>query len=298
MRILVAGPGAVGLFFARRLSTANQVSLLHYDKETSAKLTAEGFTVIEDGVPHKCYLSCNTQVPEDIDHILIAVKTYSLRQLMASLDKSNPATILTVQNGLGNCELLCAHFPIDKIYAGILTYGISRLSTDKVELRGIGELEIGGWGLGEKCGQLVSTYKAAGIFTEECTDVRRAIWLKVGINACINPIATILNITNGELLNRPDIAETWQQIASEVSIAASVEGIDLTDREIISSATKVAMATSENYCSMLQDVRAGRKTENDAICGQIAARVSRMGITQSKCKELFDRINQVCGAHI
>ena len=40
---------------------------------------------------------------------------------------------------------------------------------------------------------------------------------------------------------------------------------------------EVIIRTSENECSMLQDVRNGRKTEIEMICGEVVRRGERAG---------------------
>jgi 2-dehydropantoate 2-reductase len=108
----------------------------------------------------------------------------------------------------------------------------------------------------------------------------------------INPLTVIFNCHNGQLFHRPPIAELMQILLSEA--AAVVRALILRfpnggdDTAILESrfsqpvleqlVRALATKTGKNISSMLQDVRASRKTEVDYINGYIVARGVELGI--------------------
>ena len=95
------------------------------------------------------------------------------------------------------------------------------------------------------------------------------MWQKALINAGINPIAALLSITNGELLNNEYALELQKKIIREGAAAAMAEGISIDADEMIKITAEVCRKTAQNRCSMLQDIENRRKTEIDYINGSI-----------------------------
>ena len=66
-----------------------------------------------------------------------------------------------------------------------------------------------------------------------------------------------------------DLWEQSQELLEESLSVARASGIDISDSEMQNLLIEVVDSTSENRCSMLQDLMAGRKTEIDSLCGYI-----------------------------
>ena len=54
--------------------------------------------------------------------------------------------------------------------------------------------------------------------------------------------------------------------------------ISQNDQELLQDLHSVLHSTAENECSMLADVKAGRETEIDALCGQVVSRGESLGV--------------------
>jgi 2-dehydropantoate 2-reductase len=83
---------------------------------------------------------------------------------------------------------------------------------------------------------------------------------------------------NGELLLHPELFETGLAAMEEASRIASAEGVDMSDLDLATTLEDLCRATSDNRVSMLQDIMAGRRTEIDAICGEVVKRGESLGI--------------------
>ena len=109
---------------------------------------------------------------------------------------------------------------------------------------------------------------------------------KLIINAMINPLTAIFNCSNGQLFVRRPISTLMQLLLTEASAVVralsslkdNTVRLHFSQPRLEKLVRSVAMKTGNNISSMLQDVRAGRKTEIDYINGYIVARGADLGI--------------------
>ena len=98
------------------------------------------------------------------------------------------------------------------------------------------------------------------------------------LNIAINPIAAIAGVENGALL-RPNLFSSALSTMLEGASVARLERVPLPDdSELEEHLRQVLNATSENMCSMLQDLRNGRRTEIKFLNQAIVERGERVGI--------------------
>ena len=124
---------------------------------------------------------------------------------------------------------------------------------------------------------LVNALDNAGLSPTWTEDISSSIWQKLLINIAINPICAISGVRNGALLES-DLWEQSQELLEESLSVARASGIDISDSEMQDLLIEVVDSTSENRCSMLQDLMAGRKTEIDSLCGYIIMMGEGLGI--------------------
>ena len=98
------------------------------------------------------------------------------------------------------------------------------------------------------------------------------------LNVAINPLAAICGVKNGELRKEPLLSQA-ESTMIEAANVGRLMGINIPDdHELISLLHSVLDSTAENICSMLVDVKAGRETEIDMLCGQIVSRGEKVGM--------------------
>ena len=112
---------------------------------------------------------------------------------------------------------------------------------------------------------------------EVVADPWPAVWRKLVGNAAVNPVTAIVGCTNGALLDHP-ASRIVDRAAIETARVATAEGVAIDDEEAIQLWRAMAEITAANPSSMLQDVRAGRQTEIEAITGEVVRRGSQRTI--------------------
>jgi 2-dehydropantoate 2-reductase len=108
-------------------------------------------------------------------------------------------------------------------------------------------------------------------------DIDQAIWTKLAL-AVMGPVSAIAGTMVIDTWGHPDGPPLLERLHDEVVAVAIAEGVAL-DRDT-SWATAVATyeATGRHFTSMATDIRHGRRTEIDAITGEVVRRGQRHGV--------------------
>ena len=92
------------------------------------------------------------------------------------------------------------------------------------------------------------------------------------------PITALLDMTNGELLQRGSAHALLKSAAREAAAVAVAQGVSLPYPDPVVTAETIARRTADNRSTMPQDVQRGAPTEIDAICGAIVEAGERAGV--------------------
>ena len=91
-------------------------------------------------------------------------------------------------------------------------------------------------------------------------------------------MTALLNVKNGELLERPSARALMRELAREAASVAEALGMALPFRGPERAVEVVARRTAENTSSMLQDVLRGAPTEVDVINGAVVRLGEKMNV--------------------
>ena len=272
MGMLVAGTGALACLFAARLAAkGNDVTLLGNWPEGVAalrknKLRLMGFDGSTNHYPVEVQDGPNCR--GDYHQALVLVKSWqterTARQLMNCL--SSKAIALTLQNGLGNAEILQNVLGPERVAIGVTTLGARMIEPGYVQHTGDGKVILA---THSNLDALVKQLNHAEFQVEVTEDLQSLQWSKLVINAAINPLTALLRVANGELLTRPAAYELMKQAAREAASVAFSLGIKLPYSDPVKAVEEVAQKTAKNISSMLQDVLRGTRTEIEAINGAV-----------------------------
>lgn len=284
MKISIIGIGAMGCLFGSYLAPLSHVTLLGHWPEQVAALQTNGLTVIDtSGQTRQIALSVATdpnQLPP-ADLVIILVKSYQTEQAarLAANILAPKGIILTLQNGLGNVENITAVLPHIPVTLGITAQGATLIEPGLLRHAGHGPTYLAETAETAVCLQKVAhLLQQAGLETHLVADARGLAWGKLAINAAINPLTALLNVPNGFLAHNPTARKFMMATAREVTAVAHALAIQLPYLDAAAQALVVAKATAANFSSMCQDVRNGRLTEIDAICGQVVYYGQQTGV--------------------
>jgi 2-dehydropantoate 2-reductase len=286
MKLAVLGPGALGCLMAALFWEAGaQVSLADYRPERVALLRQRGIQVHTlEGGPRVVRVPIGLAAEVGpCDLTIMAVKAYqteaAARALPALMSQGGMA--LTLQNGLGNLEVMARIAGPGRLLAGVGLLGVTRQDEGRIIYAGRGAIYIGvpagSQVTGAEVAAVVDLFRQAGLECQAREDIEAVLWEKLVINVGINPLTALLRVPNGALLELPPAWEVAVAAAGEAQAVARAAGLTLSG-DPAARLAQVCTATAANRSSMLQDILAGKQTEIEALNAQVAARGRALGV--------------------
>lgn len=323
-KILIYGAGNVGCYLGGRLASAAdaapvadanhaQPSVRYLVRaQRLAALREHGIT-LSDGDGYSRQLAGATLDLEtdpaaalaDIDLVLVTVKSAATAEVAAELAKHLPpkAVVISFQNGLHNAEPLRAALPDHTVLAGMVPFNIVQHAPDTFHQATSGHLmvEASRWSR-----SLIDLFALAGLPLQDHPDmpaVQRAKLL-LNLNNAINALS--------DLPLRDELAQrVWrrclalaQREALQVFAAARLSlakitplpphwlprVLELPDLPFRLIASRMLAIDPHARSSMWEDLRAGRRSEVDALQGEIVAIAVAHGMTAPVNARLLERI--------
>jgi 2-dehydropantoate 2-reductase len=260
VRVAIVGMGAVGHLMAQALD--GRADLVRIDRWMAP---------LPDGVAPVEALLVTTKTPGTNWAADIAVRILAPDGLA-----------LTIQNGLGNLEILAKQLGSQRVARGVVYVGAQLLADGTLVATGPGRLEIGkplARATAERLERLAGLLRAGGVSVEILDDLSAVVWRKLVVNCAVNPTTALLACTNAELLSHPTGLRLADAIARETVRVAAAAGVILDEDFALRNWREVVLSFSANpHSSMLQDVFAGRETEIDAINGAVARVAAQCGV--------------------
>lgn len=278
MLVTIAGCGALGgLLAAYMVKGGLRVQVFQRKGKTLEALEEKGITLMADtsGKGHTFYpeaVSSETSRLSPSELILVLVKSYATSGMAPLKDLLCPGgVVLTIQNGLGNAEVLASIFGEDSVAAGITTYGGVSLSPGVVKEGLRGSITYGPWsGIdGKDMGWIADLLSGAGLCINMVEDPRPLIWKKLTMNVMANPTFALTRMTPPEMCRSDLCLGLMRRIGSEAVQAAKRAGVELDLDEMWAFFMENLKKAPDHKPSMLQDMEAGRKMEIESIAGEI-----------------------------
>jgi 2-dehydropantoate 2-reductase len=287
VKITVAGSGAMGCRFGGALQVAgHEVVLLDGWPEHVDAINAGGLRVSDETgsrvirVPAALFPAAAD--PADLV-IVFAKATQTAAVAATAAGAIGPSTlVLTLQNGLGNIEVLRSYVPESRLLAGTTTLGTELVGPGHIRALGSGETVLGALGPGpsDHAERTVLALSAAGLPARATDDALAVIWAKVAFNCVMNSLCSIASIPVSALARYDGFDVLASSMLDEVTAVAAAEGV------IVDSAAALRLmkaqfdpaASGDHMASMLQDLMNGRPTEIAHLNGAIASRARAHGI--------------------
>jgi 2-dehydropantoate 2-reductase len=300
MRIAVVGPGALGCLIAGLLKARSKEDVWLVDNlpERAKRIREKGIHI--DGISS---VSCAIDVssnPKDVgpcDLVFICVKSYSTDDACKDIKDlvSDKTFILTLQNGIGNVQVLNDYFGPERVIAGVTNHGATLIEPGHVRHAGRGDTVIGMYNhkvLGP-VRDAANLLTKCGFETKISKDIDSVIWSKLIINIGINALAGITRLKNGMLIKHDGTRQILRNSVQEAMKIVKRKRIKLIYDDPIQKVESVCKATATNVSSMLQDVLSSKRTEIEYINGAIARQGKALGIPTPVNEVLIDLIKTI-----
>lgn len=299
MRIGIIGAGALGLYYGAMLQRAgNEVHfLLRRDFEAISTRGLQVFSINGDfRLPQvKSYLTAAEIGPVDL--VVVGLKTFANRHL---IDLVRPlvgleTAILTLQNGLGNEDLLAEAFGIKRILGGVAFLCSNRGEPGEVHHLGEGRIRFGAatGGVSEREQQIAKLFCAAGVPCETTDDLIRSRWEKLVWNIPFNGLCALTGETVTDLLQHPPTRQLIISMMREVIAAANLQktATRINAEPFIERMLKMSYTMTDYQPSMMIDRSEGRPLELEAIYAIPLHHATLAGVEMPQVKMLHQLLS-------
>lgn len=275
MEIAVLGAGAMGSVFGARLALGGaDVTLLDVNDAHLEQIQTNGLEMYLDEGTRRVQMAAMR--PEAYsgspDVVLLFTKTFHTDAALASIAKVlENGSVLTLQNGIGNAERVAAHVSADRVLMGMTMTPAEFLGPGRVASHGPAQTSMFSLN-GEHSPlltALVDAMKAGGIDAKADPNIQAAIWEKASFNCSMNALCALTDGTPGSIGVSEDGRKLASRVAAECIATAKAGGIDADLNKVEALMTHACAHHLYHDASMLQDRRAGRKTEIDALNGAV-----------------------------
>ena len=300
MKIVIVGPGAIGLLlFSLLLRSKEEMWLLDKDEERAHRLKKNGIKV--EGVSSlKAQNPKVTSDPKEVcDAVLwiICVKSYDTKNVIKRISDfvSSQALVLSLQNGVGNVELLSEAFGSQRVLAGVTNMGATLLDEGVVRHAGEGETVLGRLDgtMGAELRGIRELFQKSKIPLRLSKDPVGVLWSKLIINVGVNALSAITRLKNGRLIQFEGTRRILRDAITEAVKVAKRKRIKLIYDDMLAKAESVCEATADNISSMLADVLNRKKTEIDFLNGAIVRQGESLGIKTPVNELLVDLVKTI-----
>ncbi len=299
------GGGAIGQYMAARLMQGGHETVIIARPAQADAINANGVALRIDGTslrsPVRATADANdAHLRDPFEVVIVAVKAYSTGeavQTIRDIAACSQASILTVQNGLGNEEELADAFGADRVIAGALTVAVDRLDATTIAATKKGGLCLSPVG-GSPHNWLLATMSSSGLPVRAISNWRALKWSKLCINILGNGVCAALDWLPEQVYADP-LAFSLERACLRETIAvmgklelAPVNLIDFPVGLLVRATrllpapilrvvlgNRVARGRGGKLPSLLMDLRAGKhQTEVTALNGAVALNAVKTGL--------------------
>jgi 2-dehydropantoate 2-reductase len=267
--VVIVGAGAIGLLIGSLLSEEkHEITYITRTTEQADNLRNHGVTLVHaNGEKFHSNVSAFVefgQAPKDALWI-IAVKYHHLQDIKENLMSLSLATpMLFIQNGLAHLQWI-NQLQHEQIYIATIEHGAIKDNATTVIHKGLGLTKIAPYKKTTTTIMDMSIFQTPNFQIEMVEDAYAITLRKAVLNACINPITTILLIENGELVSNKHAFKLMHSLFVEMQTAFPEIPSMLTFEDVKALCEK----TSTNKSSMLQDRLNHRQSEIEPIVGEL-----------------------------
>jgi 2-dehydropantoate 2-reductase len=297
--IVIVGAGAMGcLFAARLLATGVAVTLVDNNTERLAVIQQQGLELIDDSgsrvLKPRTALAADFSGPADLVILFTkGVHSAAAVESVAHLASLRPVA-LTLQNGLGNAEILAAAFGAERVLMGTAHVPADLQPPNKVITHGFAHVHLGGYvpaaqGLAQPVSELLTR---SAFDSTVAANAEAAVWEKLVFNAALNSMAMIAQTTNGRMNNDPGHRIASAVVLESVAVARA-QGIELDVQAINETIARALAEHPKHKASMLQDREHGRAGEIETLNGAIVRIGQQRGVPTPVNATLADLVRLI-----
>jgi 2-dehydropantoate 2-reductase len=298
VKIVILGAGAMGSLFGGRLAAIGaDVTLVDINQEHVAAINQHGLSLDLGDGPKFVTVKATTDpgLVEPADLVIVFCKYLSTdAALTQAKPYLQPSTYLwTLQNGIGNIEIMQNHAFDDRIVKGLTSATGIIQGPGVVSTNFKGETETYYWPLDgahhETLEAAAEILSKAGLPTQSAPDIDYRIWRKLVINATLTVLAGAMNTRIGAVYFNEPGKSLCRAIVEELVPVAQAAGVPLEMDDAFAYLDQLANAAVEHIGSTTVSLQNHELTEIDTMNGAIV----REGLSRGIPTPVNETITQI-----
>jgi 2-dehydropantoate 2-reductase len=298
-RIGIVGSGAVGTYYGAKL--AHGGSDVHFlMRGDLSEVKRQGIFVRGEGenfrVPKiNCYNSTKEIGPCDL--VIVAVKTTSNPDLVDLVPPllHEKTMVLTLQNGLGNEELLAKNFGAGRVLGGLCFIAVNRHSKTEVERYDYGLVIVGELqGAAQpRTREVAAEFIRAAVKCKVTDNIGLERWRKLIWNIPFNGLSVVAGgLDTAAIVADKNLRQLTLDLMEEVIRAANKCGHAL-PRDAWRENMRRSDAMKGYKPSTLQDWESGKPLEIEPIWGEPVRRAAAAGAQMPRTETIYELLKQL-----
>ena len=278
-RILVAGAGAIGSFFGAQLAAAGRdvTFLLRPARRAAFANGVRVDSVVAPTEPaHPRTVTADELGAEQpFALVLVACKAFDLDAVTREIEPvvRRGGVVLPLLNGMRQLDLLDERFGADAVAGGTCFLSVRRDDAGTIVHRGgAARLTFGARGpLRVPAATVETLLTCPGFTVHRSADVAAEMWAKWVFIAAAAGATGLVGGSVGELVAA---GGSWiaTQLVAEAAAIAEAHGFAQPEDALADARRALTEPGSDLVPSLLQDLRAGRRTEAEHVLGDLVAR--------------------------
>ena len=296
--VAIVGSGAVGLYYGGRLAEAGG-DVRFLARSDFREISENGIRAESvDGDFHLAEPQVFRSAEEigPVDLVIVSWKATANDALGKVLPPllHESTQVLTLQNGLGNCESIAEITGTERVCGGLCFVCINRTAPGTISHTAGGKLTIGEFsdGIPGRAEGLARRFREARIPASSVADLAMAQWEKLIWNVPFNGLAVAEGgVTTDVLLADPGIEAEIRKLMHEVVDAAHAQGIAL-DRALVEKNISRTRPMDAYRPSTMIDFLEGRELELGPIWEEPLRRARQAGVAMPALENLLLRMKR------
>jgi len=290
--------GALGRIYCGSLVGRVDVRGLAHTREQAESIASRGFVVRRSGADRIVRAPCHPREDDgwraDIGILLTKSKDTVAAIATAAPLLAPEASVITLQNGLGNREAIAAAIGEDRAAWGVSYVSGTAVDADVAELVNPGETVVGP-GVSDRgiLEQVIRALGEGGLPARISDEVDRLVWFKLVMAGAMNVTGALSDLEVGRFWADPDWRRLLTAMVDEAAAVAAAEGVAVDAEAVISGVAGIAERAPRTTPSMLQDVRRRRPTEVEAMTGELVRRAAGHRLDVPTLREALDRMRRI-----
>ncbi|MBT3344454.1 MAG: ketopantoate reductase family protein [Gemmatimonadetes bacterium] len=285
MQIVIVGAGNMGCLYGANLARVGaRVTLVDPWKEHVDQMRLHGLRMhgLHGEFTASVQAMSDPPAAPKADMVIILVNAYATREAAESCRVllKDDGFALTLQNGLGNVEVLHEALGQDRVLPGLSFHSADLTAPGAVQHTNEGPTYLGEMD-GSRSPRLIELHrlmKQADMQPVLEADIMSTIWGKFVHNCAINAVCASADLRPGHLKDVAALDEFQTHIIEETLALVAARGVRIPSNTPLQD-VKQYCASKFHRVSMLQHLARGRRTEIDALNGYVVTESRKLGLS-------------------